>query len=225
MSKMSIPNYMEEDIKAEGYLALVEAANRYDAEKGYAFTTYAVKCISGKIRTYLKANESSIHYSMYSLEVRNKIKKELNELGIESIHECPKYILDDLGINEYTFKQVISADRTDTSLNSEVDGKKDDTVELLDLVADKNSKGYFDRGIDSELDIIDNYAEYYMIRHKRYNYKYMQIWVEYAYGLVTGDVKRQVDMAKKYDVSRQLINTIILRHSEDFKKYIRKYES
>lgn len=43
-----------EELQSAAYLGLTEAANRFDPERGFAFTTYAYPRISGAINDYLR---------------------------------------------------------------------------------------------------------------------------------------------------------------------------
>jgi len=50
-----------EDLVQVGCLALVKAARRYDPERGYAFTSYAVPSITGEIKRYLRDKAWALH--------------------------------------------------------------------------------------------------------------------------------------------------------------------
>ena len=54
--KRSLPNFIDvEDLQSAAYLGLVEAANRFDAERGIAFSTFAYPRILGAINDHLRS--------------------------------------------------------------------------------------------------------------------------------------------------------------------------
>ena len=50
----------ESDLKQEGYIALVKAAEKYDSSKGAKFTTYAYYYVLSALNGYLRKNEHTI---------------------------------------------------------------------------------------------------------------------------------------------------------------------
>lgn len=51
--RVSLKERYREDLLSAGYVALVEAAQRFDHERGPTFSTYACKCIKGQMLTEL----------------------------------------------------------------------------------------------------------------------------------------------------------------------------
>lgn len=55
VAKKYLSNDMEyEDIESIAFIGLVKAAKSFDKSKGYAFSTYAVRCIENEIKYYFR---------------------------------------------------------------------------------------------------------------------------------------------------------------------------
>ncbi len=77
--------YDMEDLFQIGAIGLIKAAERFEPERRYAFSTYAVPMIIGEIRRYLR-DDGMIHVSRQMKEragkiaaARERLKKETNE--------------------------------------------------------------------------------------------------------------------------------------------------
>jgi RNA polymerase primary sigma factor len=91
LRRMDIPNRMDyEDLKQEGYLGLLQAANRYKPNKKIKFITFAYYYIKGAMLRYVYANKYLEHVPVKHLEfakiIRDYIKrnptKELDKQDI-----------------------------------------------------------------------------------------------------------------------------------------------
>ncbi len=60
MKKLSYPALYQEDIRQEGMLELWRVSQSFDESRGFAFATYAVPCILGSMRRFVKENCSTI---------------------------------------------------------------------------------------------------------------------------------------------------------------------
>ena len=69
----------KEDIISIGILGLIKAIDNYDKEKGYTFSTYALKCIDNEILQGVKKNKSLANINLEDIiyEVKNKLYKIL----------------------------------------------------------------------------------------------------------------------------------------------------
>ena len=67
-----IPTNSYEDLQADGYLALVKAANTFDASYGIKFSTYAIRCIRNEVQQALYKSQATIHIGKNSLAAYTK---------------------------------------------------------------------------------------------------------------------------------------------------------
>ena len=70
----------KEDIISIGILGLIKAIDNYDKEKGYTFSTYALKCIDNEILQGVKKNKS-----LANINLKDKVNKKLEEARNEKL--------------------------------------------------------------------------------------------------------------------------------------------
>lgn len=49
-----VPPHMIDDLIQEGFIAYIKAKERFDPEKGYEFEAYAIVCVSGAVKNYIR---------------------------------------------------------------------------------------------------------------------------------------------------------------------------
>lgn len=60
MKKVSYPAHYQEDVRQEGMLELWRVSQSFDESLGFAFATYAVPCILGSMKRFVRENCSTI---------------------------------------------------------------------------------------------------------------------------------------------------------------------
>jgi len=60
MKKVTYPALYQEDVRQEGMLALWRVSQSFDESRGFAFATYAVPCIIGSMKRFVRENCSTI---------------------------------------------------------------------------------------------------------------------------------------------------------------------
>ncbi len=135
-----------EDLIQQGNLGLVQAADRFDPERGYRFSTYSTWWIRMEILSYLAASEQiamppgkrSLRKKIYKI-IESHVQSEGKEPSSEYIAEC---LNKDLPKKEYTSEDVFSliygySKAKTTSLNKPVG---DSGFEVADMVASSSFK-------------------------------------------------------------------------------------
>jgi RNA polymerase sigma-32 factor len=121
-----------EELVQEGNIGLMQAINRFEPERGFRLSTYAMWWIKAHVQEYILNNWSMVKIGTSSTQKKlffnlRRLKAEM--LGEEGIHLSPdaiKRIAKDLGVNE---TDVIGMDQRlrhgDESLNNPLGGDED----------------------------------------------------------------------------------------------------
>ncbi|MFA7324231.1 MAG: sigma-70 family RNA polymerase sigma factor [Candidatus Nanopelagicales bacterium] len=73
-----------EDIVQAGLLGLIYAVDHFDPERGLAFSTYAVPCITGAIKHHLRDSTSSIRIPGRTQELASRVSRAIEDLTTAS---------------------------------------------------------------------------------------------------------------------------------------------
>ena len=127
------------DLIQEGNLGLIKAAEKYDGEKGFRFSTYATYWIRQAISRALGDQSRTIRIPANMVELLSKVKKASAELT-QALHREPtdKEIAEKLGIELEKVQTVMDMAQATTSLDVAVDDDGETTIG--DLVADNNTE-------------------------------------------------------------------------------------
>lgn len=122
--------YRAEDLVAEGSLALITAAKKFDPDRGVPFSSYACACIDGALKNFVNKVAPIVTYSYRGAYVAAKIVRDGNE------HDSDEELMEKYNISKtiaLAAKEFIK-NKYYISLNNEAQGPdNDDADELLDL--------------------------------------------------------------------------------------------
>lgn len=192
-----LPKETYEDYFQEGCIYLTLAAERFDASKGFAFSTFAANYIYNGIRRYRRECNDDFNGLKVDRGLRDKMSKLSyvaynNGLDLES-KEDKALILDYLGVDDFEIPSV-------SSLDIEIKGKDDSSASKYEIVPD-SSKPFTDELFDCDLQA---YLDFIKPKVSEKVYEIINFsLLEYQ---TTGITYTQKELAKLLDVSQSYVS-------------------
>jgi len=191
-----------EDLIQEGNLGLMIAAKKYDASKGFRFSTYAVWWI----RQSMRRLKPMIHIPSYRKE-QIKLFDYVNDLIRKG--DNLEDVLSHWGLSMKDYQALMKLPLTPLSLNKEID---DSGATILDLLMDEKGEHPLEVLLDVEerrlvLEFVDRISN---VRNREL--------IKYRFGLQDGEVYSYASLSLKYGLSRETIRKAIFREIENLRK-------
>lgn len=127
------PNYKHEMIDSSfeetfqtGCIGLIKAVDKFDKNKGYSFSTYAISCIVGEILLSIREIKHGIRYGRRILTNKKKIEEYLNYMTVDEIAEKLKLSKEEvLKINKLSLSpkyinQSVSSDEDEVDISNSI---------------------------------------------------------------------------------------------------------
>lgn len=96
-----------EDLVQVGYIGLLNALSKFDAEAGVRFTTYATYLVAGEIKHYLRDRAQTIRHPAWLQELRHKVNRVAGVLQHRLGREpSEKEIAEELEVSEQAVRDV-----------------------------------------------------------------------------------------------------------------------
>ena len=131
------------DLIQEGNIGLITAANKYDGEKGFRFSTYATYWIRQAISRALGEQSRTIRIPAIMIDLLNKIKKVTVELT-QSLNRQPtdEELAEKLGVEVDKVQAALDIAQVSSSLDTPIDDEGE--TSMGDLIADTKASNVGD---------------------------------------------------------------------------------
>jgi RNA polymerase sigma-B factor len=136
-----------EDLVQVGSIGLIGAIERFEVNRGYAFSSFAVRHIRGEIQHYLRDKSSTLRVPRRCLELRQHAVKVAQQLR-STLHREPSALelADGLGVSLAEWQEVKLAyqNRSPLSLDAPVRYDEEGAACLAEMVPDSRIHGLQD---------------------------------------------------------------------------------
>lgn len=98
-----------DDLIQVGYIGLLNALSKFDAQAGVRFNTYATHLVAGEIKHYLRDRSQTIRHPAWLQELRHKVNKAATALqGELGRQPSEREIAEAIGVPEASVREVFS---------------------------------------------------------------------------------------------------------------------
>ncbi|MCY7331532.1 MAG: sigma-70 family RNA polymerase sigma factor [Pseudanabaena sp. CAN_BIN31] len=131
-----------DDLLQVGALGLIGAVDRFELNRGYAFSSFAVRHIRGEIQHYLRDKSSSVRIPRRWMDLQQQSVRVMQKLRNTLQREpSAQEVANALGVTliEWQEAKLACQNRAPLSLDAPIRSEEEDSSSIGDLVADPKS--------------------------------------------------------------------------------------
>jgi RNA polymerase sigma-B factor len=131
-----------DDLLQVGAMGLIGAVDRFELNRGYAFSSFAVRYIRGEIQHYLRDKSSSVRIPRRWMDLQQQSVRVMQKLRNTLQREpSAQEVANALGVTLYEWQEAKLAcrNRAPLSLDAPIRSEEEDSASIGDLVADPKS--------------------------------------------------------------------------------------